>query len=46
MPVEFRYGLPPPCQGRQIISAECWVRAAGGKVLAHGVSTLRVLHSS
>lgn len=30
-------------QGRQIVSTEAWVRDAGGKLLAHGTSTLMVL---
>lgn len=30
-------------QGRQIMSAEAWVRSAEGKVLAHGTSTLLVI---
>ncbi len=30
-------------QGRQIISCECWVKAADSRVLAHGTSTLIVL---
>lgn len=30
-------------QGRQIISAEAWVRARDGRVLAHGTSTMMVL---
>ena len=31
-------------QGRQIISAEAWVRDAEGKLLAHGTSTLMVIN--
>jgi uncharacterized protein (TIGR00369 family) len=30
--------------GRQIISAEAWVRDSAGKLLAHGTSTLMVLN--
>ncbi len=32
-------------KGRQIMSAEGWVRDAGGKLLAHGTSTLLVLNA-
>lgn len=30
-------------QGRQVMSAEAWVRSGDGKLLAHGTSTLLVL---
>jgi uncharacterized protein (TIGR00369 family) len=33
-------------KGRQIISAEAWVRAADGRILAHGTSTLLVLNGA